>query len=366
MDPAASTVATTSPLRDVRLRVLQRTVLAALVLGALAPATAAVFHWLDPAGRAIDRILSVGLALALAALAWRQWRRPARLVSTLWMGWTCAIVGVAVPAWYYVLLAVRTGVPLVDVLPPIATVLLPVLVGMALFASPRHALVATLSSWAVIAAPVLWYLGGHPAELRTPRGLDLLLAFGPVALFIPLLVPLLRNIEQRFHALRTEGERLQALAERDVLLGLYNRRAGERFLGTLLAHARDDAALVLFDIDHFKRINDTHGHAVGDAVLVEVGRRCSAVLDRHAIFARWGGEEFLVVLPGVPPHAGRDVAERLRAAIVAAPIAPAGAVSASFGVTPIRGGDTLPDVLQRADEALYRAKAGGRNRVEAG
>jgi diguanylate cyclase (GGDEF)-like protein len=366
MDPDPATPGKGSPLRDVRLRVLQRTVLAALVLAALAPATAAVFHWLDPAGRAIDRVMSVVLALALAVLAWRQWRRPARLVSTLWMAWTSGIVGVAVPAWYFVLLAMRTGVPLVDMLPPISTVLLPVLIGMALFAKPRHALIATLSAWAVIAAPILWYLAGHPAELKTPRGLDLLLAFGPVALFIPLVVPLLRSVEQRFRALQAEGERLQALAERDVLLGLYNRRAGERFLGTLLAHARDDAALVLFDIDHFKHINDTHGHAVGDAVLVEVGRRCSAQLDRHAIFARWGGEEFLVVLPGVPPEHGHAVAERLRAAIVATPIRPAGLVSASFGVTPIRAGDTLPEVLQRADEALYRAKAGGRNRVEAG
>ncbi|MGH8029303.1 MAG: GGDEF domain-containing protein, partial [Arenimonas sp.] len=194
---------------------------------------------------------------------------------------------------------------------------------------------------------------------------DLVLALGPGALFVPLLVPLLRGMERRFHALRREGERLQALAERDVLIGLYNRRAGERFLGTLLAHEQRDAALVLFDIDHFKRINDAFGHPAGDAVLIEVGRRCSAVLGRDDIFARWGGEEFLVVLPGATSTGSAMLAERLRSAIHAEPIAPVGRVSASFGVTTLRAGDTLAEVVQRADEALYRAKSEGRNRVVA-
>jgi diguanylate cyclase (GGDEF)-like protein len=355
-----------SPLRDVRLRVVQRTVLATFVLASVAPAIAAALHWIDPAGRPINRTVPLLMTVAFAALAWRQWRRPARMASTLWMGWWTAIIGVAVPAWYFVILALRTGEPLVELLPPIGSVLLPVLIGMALFVQPRVALVATLVAWAAIALPVLAYLFAHPVQLVSPRGLDLVLSFGPFALFVPLLVPLLRGIEQRFQALRAEGERLQALAERDVLVGLYNRRAGERFLSTLLAHARGEATLVLFDIDHFKRINDSFGHPTGDAVLVEVGRRCSARLGRDDIFARWGGEEFLVVLPGKPAANGRVVADELRQAIRAAPIGEAGIVTASFGVTAIRAGDTTAEVLQRADEALYRAKSGGRDRVEAG
>jgi diguanylate cyclase (GGDEF)-like protein len=355
-----------SPMTDARERLVQRTVLGALAMGVVAAATATTLHWIDPEPQAIDRIVPATIGVAFAILAWRQWRRPHALRSTLWIAWAIAIAGLAVPTWWYVARSLRSGELLVELLPPIGAALLPTLIGMALFAKPRQALWATLGAWAVVALPVLVYLFAHLPQLWTPRGLDLVLALGPGALFVPMLVPLLRGIERRFHALHAEGERLQALAERDVLIGLYNRRAGERFLSTLLAHARDDAALVLFDIDHFKRINDRHGHPAGDAVLIEVGRRCAARLGRDDIFARWGGEEFLVVLPGLPPAAGLAVAERLRAAIASSPIDPAGTVTASFGVTAVRAGDTLAEVVQRADEALYRAKANGRDRVEAG
>src|SRR5690606_28987391 len=115
-------------------------------------------------------------------------------------------------------------------LPPVGAVFLPTVLVMALFARPLHALWAALVAWLAIGAPVIAYLLLHPAELWTPRGLDLALALGPMALIVPLLVPVMRGVEDRFRAMRQEGDRLQALAERDVLIGLYNRRAGERFL----------------------------------------------------------------------------------------------------------------------------------------
>jgi diguanylate cyclase (GGDEF)-like protein len=352
-------------LQDARTTLVQRTVLAALVLGAIAAATATALHWLDPNPQSVHRVVPAVLAVLFAGLALRQWRAPGHMASTLWMAWWTAIAGLAMPVWWFLQRALGSGELLVELLPPVGAALPPVLVGMALFARGRTALWATLGAWAAVALPVLVYLFAHLPQLWTPRGLDLVLALGPGSLFVPLLVPLLRNVERRFQALKDEGERLQALAERDVLIGLYNRRAGERFLSTLLAHARAEAALVLFDIDHFKRINDAHGHPVGDAVLIEVGQRVARQLGRDDIFARWGGEEFLVVLPGRPAREGPAVAERLRAAIAATPIAAVGTVTASFGVTGVRAGDTLSEVVQRADEALYRAKAAGRNRVEA-
>jgi len=357
--------ATPSPVRDARQRFVQRTVLCLFVLGAAAAAMIGALHWLDPVPRLPNRIAPLSLAIILLALAFRQWRHPERMASHLWVGWATVLVAVALPVWLFIRLALQTGDRLVDLLPPVAPVFLPSLMVMALFARPRQALWTTLAAWLLIASPVLGYLLAHPDEIWTPRGLDLVLAFGPLALFVPLLLPLLRGVEQRFHDMHAEGERLQALAERDVLIGLYNRRAGERFLNTLLAHSRADAALILFDIDHFKRINDGHGHPAGDAVLIEVGKRCAAELSASDIFARWGGEEFLVVLPGTPGRAADDVAERLRAAIHARPIEPVGSVSASFGVTRVRVDDTLAEVLQRADDALYQAKAAGRNCVVA-
>jgi diguanylate cyclase (GGDEF)-like protein len=360
---AESEAAVVSPMRDARQRFVQRSALLLHLLAAGAAAMIAVLHWLEPAPMPLNQFMPAVLSLTFLALAWRQWRAPQRLVSTLWIAWCVLLVGLATPVWYFTWLALQGQQSLVGHLPPVGAVFLPVVLVMALFAQPRHALLATLVAWPAIGAPVIGYLLTHPSELWSPRGLDLALALGPMALIVPLLVPVMRGVEERFQALRQEGERLQALAERDVLIGLYNRRAGERFLSTLLAHARDDAALILFDIDHFKRINDNFGHPAGDAVLIEVGKRCAAQLGRDDILARWGGEEFLVVLPSVPADQIEAVAERLRGAIDATPIDPVGPVSASFGVTSVQPQDTLGEVLQRVDDALYRAKAAGRNCV---
>lgn len=363
MDEGMAIQSSDSPIRDARLQFVRRTALALLLVGAIAGFTISLLHWLEPAPSLLNRIAPPLMATAFAGLAVRQWLYPQHMASTLWAGWLISLVGLALPSWLFVRMAMAQDVRLVDVLPPIGAVFFPWVLGIALFARPRQALWATLIGWLAVAAPVLVYLLWHPDELWSPRGLDLILALGPLALMLPLLLPLLRGVEERFRYMHSEGERLQELAERDVLIGLYNRRAGERFLSTLLAHSRDSMALILFDIDHFKRINDQFGHPAGDAVLIEVGSRCNGVLASDHIFARWGGEEFLVVLPNASAEGARGVAERMRQAIDGLPMKTVGKVTASFGVTTVRPGDTLSQVVQRADDALYQAKSGGRNRV---
>lgn len=352
-----------SPIRDGQLRFVQRTALLMFLLAATAATVVAVLHWLEPQTNLLNRVMPPLLMVSFLILAWRQWRYPQRMTSSLWVGWAVTLVGLTAPVWLYVGMALGGGSKLVETLPPVGAVFLPWVLLMTLLAPPRLALWGTLIAWLLIAAPVLVYLLWHPQELWTPRGLDLTIALGPLALLVPPLFPLLRGVEQRFREMQHEGERLQALAERDVLIGLYNRRAGERFLTTLLAHSREHAALILFDIDHFKSVNDRFGHAAGDAVLIEVGRRCGAALNADDIFARWGGEEFLVVLPTANAETALARAETLRHRVHAQPIAAVGAVSASFGVTCVKPQDTLAEVLQRADDALYQAKAAGRNRV---
>ena len=353
------------PLRDARLRFVQRTAMFLLSMGFATAITTTIVHWQQPNAHTLDRAMPPFLIVAYLMLMVRQWRDPERVVSTLWLAWGVGLTAIATPAWVFVISALRLDHSLVETLPPIGAMFPPLVFIMAIFARTRQAWWATAIAWLLIAAPVLAYLLFQPDELRSPRGLELAIALGPLSLLAPLMISLLRSVEQRFHAMQQEGERLQQLAERDVLIGLYNRRAGERFLATLLAHANADAVLILFDIDHFKRINDQFGHPAGDAVLIEVGRRCSDVLGRDDIFARWGGEEFLVVLPNASAESGTTIANRLRLAIHAEPIAHVGQVSASFGVTAVRPHDTLAQVIQRADEALYAAKSGGRNRVVA-
>jgi len=164
---------------------------------------------------------------------------------------------------------------------------------------------------------------------------------------------------------RLEAE-LERLATYDGLTGAFNRNRFEGLLDDELERAERYAAplsLVMFDLDHFKRVNDRHGHEVGDRVLQAVAAAVRQELRAPDRIGRWGGEEFLVMLPETGlPDAGR-LAERLRARVEGAH-PEAGDVSISLGVAAYGPGESRKAFLKRLDDALYRAKAGGRNRVE--
>jgi two-component system cell cycle response regulator len=166
--------------------------------------------------------------------------------------------------------------------------------------------------------------------------------------------------------LRAELDRSLELAVTDPLTGLRNRRYVRRHLDAVLRGT--GAAVLLLDVDHFKRVNDTYGHAAGDIVLREVADRVRAHLRAADVVARYGGEEFMVVMSGATAEDARLVAERLRSAIASSPVALDGqalVVTASVGVAAGGAGTGCDDVVGAADAALYRAKNSGRNRVEA-
>ncbi len=158
-------------------------------------------------------------------------------------------------------------------------------------------------------------------------------------------------------ALMTANDRLTEMAERDPLTGLFNRR---KFLADAPA---GDYALILFDLDHFKAINDRHGHLAGDDVLVAVAAMLRSRLAPDAMPGRLGGEEFAVALPGATLDQARAVAESLRLHLAGLRLGPGVSVTASFGVVGCQAGDDLPRLMARADALLYDAKRGGRNRV---
>jgi two-component system cell cycle response regulator len=167
-------------------------------------------------------------------------------------------------------------------------------------------------------------------------------------------------------------EALRILATHDALTGVWNRRAILDMLGTELVRSSRDVlpvAVAMADLDHFKRINDTYGHVVGDAVLCEVVSRMRALLRPYDAIGRYGGEEFLVVLPGCTPEDALGLAERLRMGISQEPMAiPGGTIEVTGSIGVATNDMTVPldamALIQAADSALYRAKAGGRNRVE--
>jgi diguanylate cyclase (GGDEF)-like protein len=168
-------------------------------------------------------------------------------------------------------------------------------------------------------------------------------------------------------------EALREQATHDSLTGLLNRAAILETLHNELSRSRRESqpvALLMVDLDRFKLINDTHGHLAGDAVLREAARRMKAAVRRYDAIGRYGGEEFLIVLPGCEADAARVQAERVREAVAAGPFAAVAqsiAVTCSIGVS-CRARPSLSDtdpLVRDADMALYAAKDHGRNRVEA-
>lgn len=167
-------------------------------------------------------------------------------------------------------------------------------------------------------------------------------------------------------ALRAANAELARLAAEDRLTGAASRRHFEDRAEREIERARRYGAplsLVLMDIDRFKSINDRFGHVAGDRVLVEVARRVREQLRAVDVFARWGGEEFAILLPECRVEEAMNMAERLRAMLAGEPIEEVGVVTSSFGVTELGPGESLDDLLTHADRALYAAKNARRNAV---
>jgi diguanylate cyclase (GGDEF)-like protein len=185
------------------------------------------------------------------------------------------------------------------------------------------------------------------------------------------------GLQQEFEGLREEiaaarrrAESLEAELLIDSLTGAYNRRAYEKRIGEefqRFARYGQAFAIVLFDVDHFKRINDRFGHAIGDRCLNEISLRFRPMLRESDFFCRFGGEEFIVLLPATSREAAAGVAEKLRREIEATQFVfkdQSFTVTISFGVTAITAADTDPlSLFNRVDQAMYAAKAQGRNRV---
>jgi len=226
-----------------------------------------------------------------------------------------------------------------------------------------YALLAWVPLVSLSTARVLQLGAGAPLTPWVEYGLPLVLAAASILLVLVL--------ADRMLAVRRERDHAKRDADRDALTGIWNRQGIERRLSSLLgtAHGMPDGLAVLFiDLDHFKQINDGHGHAVGDACLRAFARAVNAALPYAAEPGRVGGEEFLLLLPGRGEADAGHAAELLRATIerdcAVVDGLPVG-MTASIGVASFRPGDTVQALITRADTAMYAAKRAGRNRVVA-
>ena len=177
------------------------------------------------------------------------------------------------------------------------------------------------------------------------------------------------SLEETLARTQQQKDRLSVAASTDSLTGLANHDAIIAELEQALAEVRQGehtVAVVMADLDHFKRVNDSYGHLAGDKVLMEVSRRLRAALRSFDRVGRYGGEEFLLILRNVTPSTMAGVAERVRQRVTTNPIKLPELsldITMSMGVTMARAGETAEDAIARADAALYEAKEAGRDRV---
>ncbi len=200
----------------------------------------------------------------------------------------------------------------------------------------------------------------------------LLIAIAASLLVIILLMMLMWFVMHRyvFVPLRRSEDQLIDLANYDTLTQVYNRRAFTEAAETEIQRCKRNntpLCMAMLDLDRFKSVNDEFGHAIGDLVLILFSNETKLLIRQYDILGRIGGEEFALCLPGMGLEGGAQAAERIRAKIAALPHIGGEhplALSVSVGITEMQEDDRLEGLLKRADDALYRAKANGRNRVE--
>jgi diguanylate cyclase (GGDEF)-like protein len=228
-------------------------------------------------------------------------------------------------------------------------------------AGHRSSLKISLAIYAVFALTVLPYVALHLREASGNLTLQLLV----VSAILVAALYFFSSYQHRFQLAQLDLDQLARLANTDALTGLANRRRmSEAIEAELLRFARYGHAfsVILIDIDHFKAVNDRHGHRTGDEVLVALAAHAQQALRDVDMLGRWGGEEFLIILPETAQAQALGKAADLCVHVAGQPLA-GHAVTISCGAASVRAGDNAGALLQRADEALYAAKRGGRNQA---
>ncbi|MDE2079899.1 MAG: GGDEF domain-containing protein [Burkholderiales bacterium] len=279
-----------------------------------------------------------------------------------------SVFGVLMTTWGYAIDAPLRGAI-------VAIMLLNLVWGMFVLSS-RQALSLCLLALGLLAATMVWKSRtdalNYPPVIEAFHFFFCAVLLSAMSMLSISMGRLRHKLTTRTAALQAALEKIQTLARVDELTQLHNRR----HLGELLAVERNRQArsgqpltMIMLDLDHFKAVNDSHGHAAGDTVLRRFAASIRPLLRGGDLVGRWGGEEFLLVMPGTPVEAGVELVQRLRQVLrqlAFDDIAPGLRMSFSAGVTACAPGEPTHLAVERADRALYRAKAEGRGRTAIG
>jgi len=343
----------------------RRIILALLVLGLLGTIAGFVANLLGPTPEVAGGI-SGGIAfLALGGVAILF---VVRRISNRTLGWAVLVVG-SLLTWGTLFHGLYLAGDDPGAADAVLTILhwVPVLVVFAFLAFDGALAIgvaaALVASTMLFIGPHAWFgVGGGGVQLTPTYVVQMLVAYVVTVVALSFFASLQRNLA----AWRDTAREMHTLAHTDALTGLANRRAAHEVLGREVARAARydrELAVLMLDIDRFKVLNDTYGHPVGDRVLVALAERLRAHVRASDLVARWGGEEFVVVAPETPMPFSLQLAEQLRAQIAKDPFLDGHRIAVSVGVASFRDGDDVDALVARSDAALYRAKAGGRNRV---
>jgi diguanylate cyclase (GGDEF)-like protein len=304
-------------------------------------------------------VCTVGLVVVYALIRSgfsRRWRDPAMTLFQITSSLTCA-------AFAYVIAGPERNV----VLPMVAVILVFGAFGL----SQRQMVFVMAYGLALFALAVAGAYAWHEGRGPSPAVSWATLLMTAILLGSSTLLNLrIAATREKLQQQKRSIERERSLAMRDALTGLPNRRYMQDYMQLEAQRAQRAAVSLLIaqlDLDHFKAVNDTHGHAAGDEVLRAFAARVGTFIRASDVLARWGGEEFVLMMTQATPEEGAGVLERVRAGVAGTPLALSTGIpvplTVSIGAAQRMPGESPADWLHRADMALYAAKSRGRNRV---
>ncbi|UTV99784.1 GGDEF domain-containing protein [Marinomonas rhizomae] len=331
-----------------------------LLIGAFITSTAfAIFFNIYPTAHIIDSIIpSIDAIVLLTVLIYYHYNPHSDINKVIIFYILFFIITFSPATIYYVWMAWNNEWRFVDEYPPVSGLIMAVIM-LGIIMLPKQYKRYIVLMWASISLPIITYLLSHPDELQTPRGYELIGTFGPASLLLYVVFPYQKSINRHMNKVTGDLRRYELEAGRDYLTDIYNRRGLSLWLGQLKHD--DNIGVLLIDVDHFKQINDRHGHSIGDRILVELASRLRTIyFEKHTI-ARWGGEEFAVILVNPKTNTLPFIGSMFQHTLSALPYKAVGKVTISVGISTIAHHEDFCKLIEQADKALYSAKNNGRD-----